>query len=58
MPTAFVLFPADIGVPPCEFAERFFAERFTLMPAGGHFGAAVEPDALADDVIAFLVTIA
>lgn len=54
-PTAFAVFPADISVPPREYAERFFAvERFTLMPRGGHFGAQEEPQLLADDLIAFL----
>lgn len=58
VPTAFALFPADIGVPPREFAERFFdVQRFTLMPRGGHFGAMEEPQALADDMIAFLSTV-
>lgn len=57
VPTAFALFPHDIGVPPREFAERFFTvERFTLMPRGGHFGALEEPDLLADDLVAFLAT--
>jgi len=33
VPTAFALFPKDIGLPPREFAERFFTvERFTLLP--------------------------
>lgn len=55
VPTALAVFPADIGVPPREHAERFFAvHRFTLMPRGGPFGALEHPDLLADDLLAFL----
>ena len=56
VPTGFALFPKDLaGVPPREFAERFFAvERFTVMPRGGHFAALEQPDLLAEDLIAFL----
>lgn len=56
IPTGFALFPRDLaGVPPREFAERFFAvERFTVMPRGGHFAALEQPELLAEDLIAFL----
>lgn len=56
VPTAFALFPKDLaGVPPREFAERFFpVERFTVMPKGGHFAALEQTDLLAEDLIAFL----
>ena len=56
VPTAFALFPKDLaGVPPREFAERFFpVERFTVMPKGGHFAALEQPDLLAEDLITFL----
>lgn len=56
VPTGFALFPKDLaGVPPREFAERFFAvERFTVMPRGGHFAALEQPDLLAEDLIGFL----
>ncbi len=56
VPTAFALFPKDLaGVPPREFAERFFAvERFTVLPRGGHFAALEQPDLLAEDLIEFL----
>jgi epoxide hydrolase len=55
-PTAFALFPADISVPPREFAQRFFPglSRVTSMPRGGHFGALEEPDLLAADIAGFL----
>ena len=50
------MFPKDLaGVPPREFAERFFAvERFTVMPRGGHFAALEQPELLAEDLIGFL----
>ncbi|WP_114559854.1 epoxide hydrolase family protein [Desertihabitans aurantiacus] len=55
VPTAFALFPADIGRPPRELAERFFdVRRFTLLPRGGHFGALEEPELLAEDLLGFL----
>lgn len=57
VPTGFALFPKDLaGVPPREFAERFFTvERFTVMPRGGHFAALEQPRLLAEDLIGFLV---
>lgn len=55
VPTAFAIFPQDIGTPPREFCERFFAlERFTVMPRGGHWAALEEPQLVADDLLAFL----
>ena len=55
VPTAFAVFPDDIGRPPRAFVERFFAvERFTVMPRGGHWAALEEPRELADDLIAFM----
>ncbi len=54
-PTAFALFPNDIMQPPRAFLDRFFAvKRFTTMPRGGHWAALDEPEALANDLIAFL----
>jgi pimeloyl-ACP methyl ester carboxylesterase len=51
VPAAFALFPADIGHPPREWAERFFnVQRWTAMPRGGHFAAMEEPELLADDI--------
>lgn len=53
-PAAFALFPKDILTPPREWAERFFnVQRWTEMPAGGHFAAMEEPDLLANDIRAF-----
>ncbi len=54
-PTAFALFPKDICMPPRALADRHFSvERFTVMPAGGHFAALEQPTLLADDLISFL----
>jgi microsomal epoxide hydrolase len=53
-PAAFARFPADISHPPREWAERFFnVQRWTDMPAGGHFAAFEEPELLAEDIRAF-----
>lgn len=42
------------GIPPREWAERLYeVRRWTVMPSGGHFGAAEEPDRLARDIAAF-----
>lgn len=54
-PTAFALFPKDIGMAPHALAERYFhVERFTVMPHGGHFAALEEPALLAEDILDFL----
>lgn len=57
VPTAFAVFPDDIGQPPREFADRFFAvERFTVMPRGGHWAALEEPELVAQDLVEFLAS--
>lgn len=54
VPTALALFPADILLPPKEWAERNLnITRWTSMPRGGHFTAMEEPEALARDIRAF-----
>ncbi len=51
VPAAFSLFPADIGRPPREWAERFFnVQRWNEIPRGGHFAAMEEPELLAADL--------
>jgi microsomal epoxide hydrolase len=53
-PTAYASFPCEILHPPRSLAERFYdIRRWTAMPAGGHFAALEEPEALAADVRAF-----
>lgn len=53
-PTAFLIFPADIGRPPREYVERFFdVRRYTSAERGGHFGPWEQPDTWAADVRVF-----
>jgi len=54
VPTAYASFPQEILHPPRSWAERVYnIRRWTAMPAGGHFAAHEEPEALAADVRAF-----
>ena len=54
VPTAYASFPREILHPPRAWAERLYnIKRWTLMPAGGHFAALEEPEALAADIRAF-----
>jgi pimeloyl-ACP methyl ester carboxylesterase len=54
VPTAYASFPREILHPPRALAERYYdIRRWTAMPAGGHFAALEEPDALAGDIRAF-----
>ena len=54
VPTAYADFPREILHPPRAAAERLFnLRRWTTMPAGGHFAALEEPEALAADLRAF-----
>ena len=54
VPTAVAVFPADLGRPPREWAERTYnVTQYTEMPRGGHFAAREEPDLLADDIRSF-----
>jgi pimeloyl-ACP methyl ester carboxylesterase len=56
VPTALAHFPADQAGPPRSLAERSFdVQRWTEMPAGGHFTAWEQPEALAEDLRAFLL---
>jgi microsomal epoxide hydrolase len=54
VPTAVALFPREIMRPPREWAARVCnVQRWTTMPAGGHFAALEEPHALVEDIRAF-----
>ena len=54
VPTGFAAFPAEIVPPLRSTGERFYnLTRWTEMPAGGHFAALEEPEALAGDIVAF-----
>ncbi|MEI8001750.1 MAG: epoxide hydrolase family protein [Actinomycetes bacterium] len=53
-PTAIAVFPNDLVFVPRAVAERHAnLHRWTVMPRGGHFAAAEEPDLLVDDLRAF-----
>ena len=55
VPTGVAVFPAEIlAVPPRSLAERLYnIQRWTEMPAGGHFAALEQPEALVEDIRAF-----
>ncbi|MGG4048932.1 epoxide hydrolase family protein [Paenibacillus favisporus] len=54
VPTGIALFPADILLPPREWAVRNLnVTRWTTLPRGGHFTALEEPELLAQDIRAF-----
>jgi microsomal epoxide hydrolase len=54
VPTAVAAFPREIMRPPPEWVARVCnLQRYTAMPAGGHFAALEEPHALVEDIRAF-----
>ena len=56
-PVAIPLFPRELTYPSRKWAERYYnLQRWTLMPAGGHFAPAEEPEALVEDIRAFFRT--
>ncbi len=61
VPTAVAVFPHTLvpeGEPPREWADRLYdIRRWTVMPAGGHFAAAEEPELVARDIVAFFATV-
>ena len=51
VPCGIAVFPAEISVPPREWAERSYnVQQWTVMPSGGHFAALEEPVRLVEDV--------
>jgi pimeloyl-ACP methyl ester carboxylesterase len=53
-PSGFAIFPEDNILVPRKTAERYAnVQRWTIMPRGGHFGPAEEPELLVDDVQSF-----
>jgi pimeloyl-ACP methyl ester carboxylesterase len=57
VPTAFAAFPGEISCPPRSWIERGYdLRRWSEMPSGGHFAAAEDPDAFAEDIRAFFRT--
>ncbi len=61
VPTAVAVFPHMLipeGQPPREWAERLYGiRRWTVMPRGGHFAPAEEPELVARDIAAFFATL-
>jgi pimeloyl-ACP methyl ester carboxylesterase len=58
LPTAVAAFPADIAVPPREYAERTYnVVHYTRFDRGGHFAPHEEPDLLAGDIHDFAATL-
>jgi pimeloyl-ACP methyl ester carboxylesterase len=54
VPSGYAAFPKEIVRPPRAWAEKVFnIQRWTVMPAGGHFAAMEEPEALANEIRAF-----
>ncbi|MDM0050352.1 epoxide hydrolase family protein [Variovorax sp. J22R115] len=55
VPMGYCEFPKEIVRPPRSLAARTFTDirRWSVMPAGGHFAAMEEPDALAAEIRAF-----
>jgi pimeloyl-ACP methyl ester carboxylesterase len=53
-PTAVAVFPSEVVLHARAWAERTYnVKRWTVMPAGGHFGPMEEPALLIDDLRAF-----
>ena len=61
MPTGVAVFShmfVPEGEPPREWAERLYdVRRWTVMPRGGHFAPAEEPELVARDIAAFFATL-
>ncbi len=57
VPTAVAMFPKEPWQSPRAWAElRFNIQRWTDMPAGGHFAALEQPQLLLEDIRAFFAT--
>jgi pimeloyl-ACP methyl ester carboxylesterase len=54
VPCAIAHFPKEAPFPPrCLIERGYNVQRWTEMPSGGHFGAAEEPELMAEDIRAF-----
>jgi pimeloyl-ACP methyl ester carboxylesterase len=54
VPTGYAEFPREMLHPPRSLAERMYnIRRWTRLPAGGHFAALEEPEALAAEIRSF-----
>jgi len=53
-PLGYAQFPRELPTPPRSYVERVFTvQRWTAMPAGGHFAALERPADLVEDIRAF-----
>jgi pimeloyl-ACP methyl ester carboxylesterase len=53
-PTAVAAFPADVALMPRAWIEKYYnLHQYTMMPAGGHFGPAEEPQLFVEDMRRF-----
>ena len=53
-PLGVALFPAELPMPPRSWVERCYnVQRWSVMPAGGHFAALEQPGLLAEDIRVF-----
>jgi pimeloyl-ACP methyl ester carboxylesterase len=58
VPVAVARFPREEPFPPRKYVERSFnVQRWTEMPAGGHFPGMEKPGLLAEDIMAFFGTL-
>ena len=54
VPVGIARFPLEEPFPPRKYIERAFnIQRWTNMPAGGHFASMEKPELLSEDIIAF-----
>lgn len=54
VPTSVVVSPEDVVFAPrTHMAQRFDLRRWTVLPSGGHFAAAENPRAIAEEIVAF-----
>ena len=53
-PTGVAVFPKDVLLLPRRWAEDYYnIQRWTVMPAGGHFASMEEPERLVEEIRAF-----
>ena len=58
VPSGFAIFPEDNILVPRKTAERHAnVKRWSIMPRGGHFGPAEEPDLVVEEIRAFFRTL-
>lgn len=59
VPVGFAQFPKELPTPPRSYIDKGFnIQRWTIMPAGGHFAAVEQPDLLSKDIRDFFFALA